>query len=307
MLSSQHIAPPFRTSVCEGFPVTSPACLETLFPLAFHAKIIRHREHVAHRVGVNHGLSLVALSGNHPLQRDLAVIHDDVNRWNGLHGITVEARLAENRAIRGDADSIVHRREGQDLDLIIDACYAVNTLHHTFSIALERRPRHLTVQPDGAAVHAVGQIVEYSVVRQHDQLVTNFASNSVLPLASRIGGPVGVLIFVLGITRYQRERHGYYDGTDVHRDTFHKLLPGCNTSALGLPCDIFQASRALRWVTAMTARRWTIPSRYLRSFACSEQEIDRRIKIKRRNEMLGLGLVGTIIVIVLLVWVVRRV
>jgi hypothetical protein len=29
--------------------------------------------------------------------------------------------------------------------------------------------------------------------------------------------------------------------------------------------------------------------------------------VSRRNEMLGLGLVGTIIVIVLLVWVVRRV
>jgi hypothetical protein len=36
-----------------------------------------------------------------------------------------------------------------------------------------------------------------------------------------------------------------------------------------------------------------------------EQEIDRRIQ--RRNKMLGLGLVGTIIVIVLLVWIVRRV
>ena len=53
---------------------------------------------------------------------------------------------------------------------------------------------------------------------------------------------------------------------------------------------------------AVTALR---ASRYLRTFACSEQEIDRRIT--RRNEMLGLGLVGTIIVIVLLVWIVRRV
>src|ERR1035438_8209720 len=100
MLSSQHIAPPFRTSVCEGFPVTSPACLETLFPLAFHAKIIRHREHVAHRVGVNPGLTLVALSGNHPLERDLAVIHDDVNRWNGLPVADGLARMAELSASR---------------------------------------------------------------------------------------------------------------------------------------------------------------------------------------------------------------
>ena len=36
-----------------------------------------------------------------------------------------------------------------------------------------------------------------------------------------------------------------------------------------------------------------------------EQEVDHRIQ--RRNRMLGLGLVGTIIVIVLLVWIVRRV
>src|ERR1035438_6580559 len=150
--------------------VTSPAFLKTLFPFAFHAKIIRDGKHAAYRIGVNPGLILVALSGNYPLERHLAVIYYDVNRWNGLHGITVEARLAENGAIRGDADSIVHRRERQNLDLIIDACHAFNTLHHVFSIALERRPRHLAVQTDGAAVHAVGQIVEYSVVRQHDQL-----------------------------------------------------------------------------------------------------------------------------------------
>src|ERR1019366_7711223 len=199
-----------------------------LFPFAFHTEIIRHREHAVHRIGVNPGLILVALIGNYSLERHLAVIHDDVNRRNGLHGITVEARLAENGAILGDADSIVHRREWQDLDLIIDARYAFDALHHVFSIVLERRPRHLTIQPDGAAVHAVNQIIEYSVVRQHNQLVTHFTSDPILPHTAHIGSTVGtvlIFIFVLGKTRYHRERQIHYDGANVHRNTFHNLLP----------------------------------------------------------------------------------
>jgi hypothetical protein len=32
-----------------------------------------------------------------------------------------------------------------------------------------------------------------------------------------------------------------------------------------------------------------------------------RVALERRNEMLGLGLLGTIIVIVLVVWLIRRV
>jgi hypothetical protein len=35
--------------------------------------------------------------------------------------------------------------------------------------------------------------------------------------------------------------------------------------------------------------------------------VDRRTKVQRRNAMLGLGLFGTIIVIVLVIWLIRRV
>src|ERR1035437_1645744 len=88
--------------------------LEKLLPIAFHSKILRHREHAAHRIGVNPSLILVALSRNHPLERHLTASYDDVDRGHGLHGVTVQARFAENSAIRGDANSVVHRREWQD-------------------------------------------------------------------------------------------------------------------------------------------------------------------------------------------------
>jgi hypothetical protein len=42
--------------------------------------------------------------------------------------------------------------------------------------------------------------------------------------------------------------------------------------------------------------------------SCFQQRLaDVILRIQRRNEMLGLGLVGTIIVIFLVVWVIRRV
>ena len=130
-------------------PVTrGDTFLKKLLPIAFHAKIVRHREHAAHRIGVDPSLLLVALSGNYPLERHLTVSYDDVNRGDSLHGITVQARFAKNSSIRGHANSVVHRREWQDLDLIIDASYTFNALHYGFSIALERRPRHLTGQAD---------------------------------------------------------------------------------------------------------------------------------------------------------------
>ena len=49
----------------------------------------------------------------------------------------------------------------------------------------------------------------------------------------------------------------------------------------------------------------------IRPFSCSEGEIDRCrnavLYLQRRNEMLGLGVLGTIIVILAIVWLVRRV
>jgi hypothetical protein len=74
-----------------------------------------------------------------------------------------------------------------------------------------------------------------------------------LPHATHIGSTVGtvlIFIFVLGKTQYHRERQSYYDGANLHRNTFHNLLPHLTspngTNALGLPVDL---GRALRCVS----------------------------------------------------------
>src|ERR1022692_184075 len=72
---------PMNSRTVPDDPVTrGDTFLEKLLPIAFHAKIVRHREHAAHRIGLNPSLILVAPSGNHPLERHLTASYDDVDR-----------------------------------------------------------------------------------------------------------------------------------------------------------------------------------------------------------------------------------
>jgi hypothetical protein len=62
-------------------PVTrGDTFLEKLLLIAFHAKIVRHREHAAHRIDVNPSLIPVALSGNYPLDRHPFITSDTSQR-----------------------------------------------------------------------------------------------------------------------------------------------------------------------------------------------------------------------------------
>ena len=57
-------------------PVTrGDTFLEKLLPIAFHAKIVRHRENAAHRIGVNPSLILVEKAFGNKLKRHLGVVN----------------------------------------------------------------------------------------------------------------------------------------------------------------------------------------------------------------------------------------
>ena len=70
------------------------------------------------------GQILLEIVGDDPDQRDVAIIHDDMDRRNGLSGISAEYRFAEKGGRNLTAQQIVVRRKRQHFDVVGDAGYA---------------------------------------------------------------------------------------------------------------------------------------------------------------------------------------
>src|SRR5579883_2867957 len=178
---SKWKSPAARTSgVCKRGRDTGSASGKAAALLAFHSQIVLHREHTAHGVGAHPGQIFIRLGSHDADQRDMPVIHDDVDRRNGLQRVAVQARLAVNGAVDGDADLVIHRGERQHLDLVHHAGDALNPLHCGPGIGLYNRIRHLAHKRDHPSVHAVLEIIEDVVIGQHQQFMTHFAADAVL-------------------------------------------------------------------------------------------------------------------------------
>src|SRR5260370_42187902 len=98
--------------------------------------------------------------------------------------------------ILGNADAVVHWRERQHLNPVIDALYPFDTLHRVLGIALERWASYTPYQGDGVPVHAVFEVIENAVIWQHYQFVSHFLRDPVLSRSARLHGPVGPLIML---------------------------------------------------------------------------------------------------------------
>src|SRR5262249_28940538 len=65
-----------------------------LFCFLFHPQIICHREYVGNALGLHFGDLLIHLARNHALQRDMAILHDDVNGRHGAQGVLAQHFIA---------------------------------------------------------------------------------------------------------------------------------------------------------------------------------------------------------------------
>ena len=102
---------------------------------------------------------------------------------DGRHGTQLvwgQDAVAVNGAIDGATDSVVVRRERQDLDVIDDVADAFNPLDHVSGVGLERRARDLAEQGHSAVgVNFIGQVIEHAVVRKHHKFVMNFLDDAI--------------------------------------------------------------------------------------------------------------------------------
>ena len=81
--------------------------------------------------------------GHVAFQANGTVLHDDVDRRNGLLCVSLETRLTVNRGIDGAPNLIVGWRRRQHLDFIPDALNAFNFFGVLFNVLLQIRVSNL--------------------------------------------------------------------------------------------------------------------------------------------------------------------
>src|SRR5437764_1055883 len=99
-----------------------------------YLQVIGYREYPWNSVGSNTGDILITLVAHYAFERYMAVLHDDMDRWIRAHGIAVHWTIAEDGAIFSHPDTIIKRREGQNLDLVDYPIYALDVFYHPLCI-----------------------------------------------------------------------------------------------------------------------------------------------------------------------------
>ena len=80
------------------------------------------------------------LACDHPFKRDVTVVNDDVNGWDGAQLILTEHLVAVDGAIGIASNAVVVAGSGQDLELVDDLLDTFNFLNYILGIGLESGP-----------------------------------------------------------------------------------------------------------------------------------------------------------------------
>ena len=72
---------------------------------------------------------LIRLGRDYPLERDVAVLHDDMNRRNSLYGVPLQGGRAVDCPVGRQTDSIIMRRRRQNFDVIHNGFDPFDPLH----------------------------------------------------------------------------------------------------------------------------------------------------------------------------------
>src|SRR5215213_1318551 len=119
----------------------------------------------------------VHLAGDDALKRDVSAVDDYMDRRVRPHRVAIESASVEDGPVRARANSIVHRRQRQDLDPVDHAVHAFDLRHAPLRVLASRRASHLPVERHRvtAAAHFISQVVEHAVKRQRHQVLANLS------------------------------------------------------------------------------------------------------------------------------------
>ncbi len=148
-----------------------------------YSQIVRDREYVRNGTGPQVREILVRLRIDHAFERHVSISHDDVDGRKRGHSIAGQYGVAINCAIDGSAQLIVHRRDGENFNLIVDRGHALDTFYRVFSIAFQRRAHDLAEQCHFVTLDLKEEIIEYGIVGKQEQLVTHLFDQILLHLS----------------------------------------------------------------------------------------------------------------------------
>src|ERR1017187_10083188 len=87
--------------------------------LAFNLQIVLDVKSALNAFGAHPGYLLIHLIGDNAFQTDLAIFHDDVNRWRGPVSVPGgETLIAVNGAVGRNPNAIVSGRKRENFDVI---------------------------------------------------------------------------------------------------------------------------------------------------------------------------------------------
>src|SRR5580704_9922854 len=109
----------------------------------FDAKVVGYRENSRDAVGTDSRKVFVTLVVDHAFEGDIAILHDDAYRLLHSQGVLLKRRVAVDRTVKPPAQTIIHGRGREDLNLVIHLLDTFDVLYHVLGIGLERRPHYL--------------------------------------------------------------------------------------------------------------------------------------------------------------------
>lgn len=143
-------------------------------------QIVSYRKYPRHLIRCHFRHRVVRLAIDYTFQRHMSVVHDNMDRWNGSHRIFEEPILAVDRSRNLSSDLVVIGRRRQNFDLVVNLVDPFNSFHGTFGVSFKCGIHDAAEQRHSAAVHRIFKIIENRVIRQHQQLMSDFPSDPLL-------------------------------------------------------------------------------------------------------------------------------
>ena len=103
---------------------------------------------------------------------------DDANGLDDRQGVALKSRITINGSVEPPAQAVIHGRGGKDLDLIINFFHPFNPFYGALGIGFQRGPCNLAHQSHIVLFDFVADVVEDTVIRQHQDFVPHFLLNS---------------------------------------------------------------------------------------------------------------------------------